>query len=143
MDSVCSGIIDSERGVCKEASSGCRYSEPLTKTLILTVFPMQLDVAQQLRQAVGTVTRFGLQEPSLTVNDAVLQGLTGSVTPLRPARGLLVSLQGAATIHERCSRCLAGVSCPISIDLQEEYIPEVDVITGAPVPLSEPSDLFR
>src|SRR3972149_11567960 len=116
MDSVCSGIIDSSAGVCKAAST-------LTKALDTLVSPniMRLHVAQQLRQPIGAVTRFDLQEPSLTVDDTVLQNLTGLATLLRTDRGLLVTLHATATIHERCSRCLADIACPINIDLQEEY----------------------
>ena len=104
---------------------------------------MQLQVAQQLRQPIGTVTRFDLQEPSLTVDDTVLQDWTGLATLLRTDRGLLVTLHATATIHERCSRCLADIDCPLNIDLQEEYIPEVDAVTGAPLRLGEQTDLFR
>jgi len=103
---------------------------------------MQLQVAQQLQQPIGTVTRFDLQEPSLTVDDTVLQDLTGSAILLRTDRGLLVTLHATAMIHERCSRCLVDIDCPLNIDLQEEYIPVVDAVTGAPVRLGEQSDLF-
>ena len=94
---------------------------------------MQLDVAQQLRQAVGTVTTFDLQEPFLTVDDADLHSLTGSAILLRTDRGLLVSVHVAAAVHQTCSRCLAETNCPITIDFQEEYIPVIDAVTGARV----------
>src|SRR3989304_4334320 len=113
MDSVCSGIIDSRQGVCKKAVFSHRCSGSLTKTLILSVSLMQLQVAQQLRQPIGTVTRFDLQEPSLTVDDTVLQDLTGSAILLRTDRGLLVTLHATAIIRERCSRCLTDVVCPL------------------------------
>ncbi len=104
---------------------------------------MLIPVAQLLQQGVGTVTTIDLQEPSLTVEDTILRDLTGVATLLRTNRGLLVSLHMEATVHERCSRCLIEVSWPVNIDLQEEYIPMIDALTGARVRLDEPGDLFR
>ncbi len=104
---------------------------------------MQLHVAQQLNQAVGAVTTFDLQEPSLTTDDTVMQDLAGSVKLLRTDRGLLVSVHARATVHEKCSRCLTDISCPITIDFEEEYIPVVDITTGARVRLSASEDVFR
>lgn len=104
---------------------------------------MRLHVAQQLRQAVGTVLTLDLHEDSVAVDDALLRGLTGSATLLRTDRGLLVSLRATATVDERCSRCLADASCSINIDFEEEYMPVIDAATGAPVRLPEPGDLFR
>ena len=104
---------------------------------------MHLHVAQQLRQAVGTVTTFDLQEPFLTVDDADLHSLTGSAILLRTDRGLLVSVHAAATVHDSCCRCLVEAACPVSIDFAEEYVPVVDAVTGAAVHLLGPEDVFR
>ncbi len=104
---------------------------------------MQLPVAQQLRQAVGTVTTFDLTEISVVVDDYVLRGLVGSVTLLRTDRGLLVSFHATATVDEKCSRCLVDASCQMGIDFEEEYVPVIDPVTGAPVRLREPGDVFR
>lgn len=104
---------------------------------------MRLPVAQQLRQALGTVTTFDLREGSVAVDDTLLHSLTGSATLLRTDRGLLVSIHASATVDEKCSRCLADASCSIEIDFEEEYIPVIDTVTGAPVRLPESGDLFR
>ncbi|MEE8369859.1 MAG: DUF177 domain-containing protein [Dehalococcoidia bacterium] len=104
---------------------------------------MQIPVAQQLQQATGTVARFDIEEPSLTVGGVVLRDLTGSATLIRTNRGLLVSLKVQATVHSECARCLRKISSPISIDSQEEYIPMIDAVTGARVHLDEPDDVFR
>lgn len=104
---------------------------------------MRLHVAQQLRQAVGTVTALDLRDASVAVDDAVLHSLTGSATLLRTDRGLLVSLHATATVDERCSRCLAKASCSIAINFEEEYVPVIDAATEAPVRLHESDDVFR
>jgi len=104
---------------------------------------MSLYVAPQLRQPVGTVTTLDLDEPSLAVDEVILRGLRGTATLLRTDRGLLAALHAVATLHERCSRCLAEIDCPIAIDFEEEYVPVADIFTGAPVRLGESSDLFR
>jgi uncharacterized protein len=104
---------------------------------------MQIPVAQQLQQAIGTVARFDIEEPALTVDGVVLRNLIGSATLIRTNRGLLVSLNVQATVHNECARCLRKISSPISIDSQEEYIPVIDAVTGERVRLDEPDDLFR
>ena len=104
---------------------------------------MQLNVGQQLRQPVGAVTVVDLEEPLLSFDDTELRALAGSATLLRSDRGLLVTVHAKATVHERCSRCLGDASCPVDIDFEEEYVPIVDVISGAAVHLSEEDDVFR
>jgi len=104
---------------------------------------MRLNVGPQLRQPVGAVIVVDLEEPLLSFDDTELRGLTGSATILRSDRGLLVAVHLNAQVHEKCSRCLGDTSCPVAIDFEEEYVPVIDAVSGAPVHLSEEDDVFR
>ncbi|HEU4758667.1 MAG TPA: DUF177 domain-containing protein [Dehalococcoidia bacterium] len=104
---------------------------------------MRLHVAPLLKQAIGSVSAFDFEEPSLSLDDTALRRLAGTASLLRTDRGLLVTAHFTASLESRCSRCLADVSVPISIDFQEEYIPVVDIMTGARVHLPESEDVFR
>ncbi len=104
---------------------------------------MQIPVAQQMQQPIGSVARFDIEEPAFTMDGVALHHLTGSATLIRTNRGLLVSLNMQATIHTECARCLRKVSSLINIDSQEEYIPMIDVVSGERVRLDEPGDVFR
>ena len=104
---------------------------------------MRLHVAPQLRQPLGSVSAFEIDEAALPLDDTVARSLTGTVTLLRTDRGLLVTVRVTADIEERCARCLTGLSCPISVDFQEEYLPVVDIMTGARLHLGESEDAFQ
>ncbi len=104
---------------------------------------MRLHVAPLLKQPLGAVSSFDFDEPSLSLDDTVLRRLAGSASLLRTDRGLLVTVHVTAVLEDRCSRCLTDVSLPISIDFQEEYVPLVDIMTGARLYLSESEDAFR
>ncbi len=104
---------------------------------------MQLNVLRELRQRVGSVATYDIEERLLRLNDIQLGALTGTLTLLRTDQGLLASMIATATIQERCARCLAETACTVKIDFEEEYIPVVDAATGARIRISEAEDQFR
>ena len=104
---------------------------------------MRLHVAPLLGQPLGSVSSFDFEEPALLVDDTTLRALAGSASLLRTDRGLLVTVHVTAALEDRCSRCLADVSLPVTVDFQEEFVPVVDIMTGARVHLSESEDAFR
>ena len=105
---------------------------------------MRLHVAQELRQPVGTQVSFDLREGNVFLDDdAILSDLSGTVTLLRTDCGLLVSVRATCSVRETCSRCLAEVHCPLTINFQEEYLPAADPTTGAPLHLTDTDDSFR
>ena len=103
---------------------------------------MQLNVLRELRQRIGNVTTYEIQEHSLQLSDTQLQGLTGSLTLLRTDVGLLVSIAATATIHENCVRCLKESDCPLDLDFEEEYIPVIDATTGERLHCNDSEDQF-
>jgi len=62
---------------------------------------------------------------------------------LRTDRGLLVTASLLVTVQQVCSRCLEGLISTERVEFQEEYVPTVDVITGAFLPPPEDPDTFR
>jgi len=92
---------------------------------------MQLNVLRELRERVGSVSVYDIQEQLVRLDDVELQGVTGALTLLRTDMGLLASFAAGSTIQENCSRCLRQVHCALDITFEEEYIPVVDAETGA------------
>jgi uncharacterized protein len=92
---------------------------------------VQINVLTELRQPLGSVSVFDIQESSATLGETQLDGLTGTLKLLRTDRGLLASLHAQATLQESCSRCLKDVPQAIDVDFEEEYMPVVDAETGA------------
>jgi uncharacterized protein len=104
---------------------------------------MQFVVGQQLREAVGSVTRYEIRESiPLPQGEDSLSELTGSVDLMRTDKGILVSVVLHCTIAARCSRCLSDISYPLTLAFDEEYLPTVDASTGEPLPLPADPDAF-
>ncbi|MBI1885524.1 MAG: DUF177 domain-containing protein [Chloroflexi bacterium] len=101
-------------------------------------------MSQELRQPVGTQVHYDVQEPSLFLDDDVtLVDLNGTVELLRTDMGLLATVTVACATRQQCSRCLAEIQHPLRLSFQEEYLPTLDVLTGAPMSLPDGTDNFR
>jgi uncharacterized protein len=63
--------------------------------------------------------------------------LSGHVQLMRTQRSIFVRGHLETEVVVECSRCLAAATVPIAFDIQEEFFPQVDVLTGHAVPLPE------
>ena len=50
---------------------------------------------------------------------------------MRTDRGILAKGTLHTEIEATCSRCLSSFSCPLALNIEEEYFPTVDVVSGA------------
>ena len=103
---------------------------------------MQLNVLQELRYNLGSVTTYDVTEPSVRLEDSELTDVSGTLTLLRTDRGLLATLKVEASASERCARCLVKAVCPVDMEFEEEFIAAVDPNTGARVRLSQDEEAF-
>lgn len=96
---------------------------------------MQFNVAQLLRQPTGATRHYDISEDSeIHDPDLVLLGfIQGSVDLLRTGRGILVKTHLVQHVRVQCVRCLADMDVPITIDLEEEFFPTIDLKTGNPI----------
>lgn len=106
---------------------------------------MLFNVLRELRQTIGSVNEYELQEAEVRAGDLSFRDVDGLVRFLRTDRGLLARVHATATIDEECSRCLKPVATPVTVDFEEEYVPLVDADTGSPMHIdeSEEEDTFR
>ena len=105
---------------------------------------MQLNVLQELRHNLGSVTTYDVTEPSVPIDGSTkLNGLSGTLTLLRTDRGLLATIKMTASESERCARCLIETDCSVQMEFEEEFIAVVDPNTGARVHLSKDEEAFR
>lgn len=105
---------------------------------------MQLNVLSELRQPLGYVSEYELDEPVLRAgDDYLLQDVRGKLTLMRTDRGLLVTMEARGNLQERCSRCLVDVVCEVPMSFEEEFLPEINPVTGARVRVPAGSDVFR
>ncbi len=62
--------------------------------------------------------------------------IAGRVHLARTNRGLLVDADASTTLAEECSRCLRAVVVPVSVEIETEALPSIDLQTGSPVRLA-------
>jgi len=101
---------------------------------------MQINVSQLLKAPIGSIRNYEASG-NIDIVGSVSR-VEGEVKLIRTDRSILAR----ATIHTEvkvtCSRCLSLFSCPLALDVEEEYFPTVDVVSGASLPLPEEHGCF-
>jgi uncharacterized protein len=105
---------------------------------------MQVNVAQLLKEVVGSTRSYEVDEViDLDVAGDRSGGLVrGNVKLTRINRSIIVTGRISTAVKVSCSRCLSQCDCPLEMDIQEEFFPLTDIVTGTPVLLPEESDAF-
>jgi uncharacterized protein len=102
-------------------------------------------VARLLAEGPGASRAFPVAGVMLDMGDDLSQAdpLEGTVHVVRTNRGLLVTGRLETSLESSCSRCLKEIEVPVTIDLEEEVLPSVDLATGAPLDVSAEPDVLR
>jgi uncharacterized protein len=79
---------------------------------------MQINVAQQLKQPIGHTSLYQVSEH----NEENLP-IKGKVQLLRTNRGILVTAKLNTSVNCVCSRCLEEFDYPLTLDIEEEFLP--------------------
>ena len=96
---------------------------------------MQINVSQQLKEAIGSTRSYNVDE---TVDIANQEShVEGRFSLVRTDRGILARGTLRTEITVTCSRCLRSCPLALTLDVEEEYYPTTDVLTGAPLPLPD------
>ncbi|HEY82104.1 MAG TPA: DUF177 domain-containing protein [Dehalococcoidia bacterium] len=103
---------------------------------------MQVNVAQLLKELVGSSRTYQLGEVVDVTGEGDDQMVQGEVRLVRTRRGILVKGELRAQVELTCSRCLRPFDYPLAINFEEEYIPTVDIVSGLPLSRSEESGVF-
>lgn len=103
---------------------------------------MQMNVAQQLKAAVGAVRDYEVNEVVDITGSGHESLVQGEVTLIRTDRGILVKGELHTEIEMTCCRCLSLFKCPLNINIVEEFFPTVNIITGALTPLPDEPGCF-
>jgi len=72
-------------------------------------------------------------------DDSLVQG---EVRLMRTDQGILAKGSLHTEVEISCSRCLSLFDCPLTLDIEEEYFPTTDVMTGAALPLPDEPGSF-
>jgi uncharacterized protein len=99
---------------------------------------MQINVSQLLKEPIGSSRSYQVNVTLDVTDDGTKTKVEGEVRLMRTNRGILAQGKLDTEIKLTCSRCLSVFDCPLTLDLEEEYIPTIDVVSGAPLPSLEP-----
>ncbi len=101
---------------------------------------MQINVSQQLKEPIGSIRNYELSEiVTIVGSNSLVQGEAGL---MRTDQGILTKGTLHTEIELTCSRCLSLFSCPLTLNIEEEYFPNTDVVTGASLPLPDEPGCF-
>lgn len=103
---------------------------------------MQINVSQLLKASIGTTRDYKMSEIIDIAGDGNNHSIQGEVSLLRTHRGILARCKAKTETSLTCSRCLSSFSFPLSLDIEDEYIPVIDIVSGAPLPPPEEPDTF-
>lgn len=103
---------------------------------------MQFNVASLLKEQTGAVREYDIDD------DVLIEGerrhLQGHVRFDRTPSGVLVRADLRGSAQFECSRCLEPSTQTIDVHFDEEYIPTIDIDTGARVePAEGEEDAYR
>ncbi len=101
---------------------------------------LQINVSQQLKSAVGSIRNYSVDDMVNIIDSNRL--VQGEVGLMRTDRSILVKSTLHTDVELPCSRCLSSFSCPLTLNIEEEYFPTTDVVTGASLPLPDEPGYF-
>ena len=103
---------------------------------------MQINVAQLLRSPVGTERDYRIEGSIGAEGEAAEMVVWGGVNLLRTPRSVLAKCRLTADTELTCSRCLSLFHLTLKVNIEEEYLPTVDVVSGSYLPPPEEPGTF-
>ena len=95
----------------------------------------EFNVSQLLKSSIGTTRTYEIDERVNIGEDNPI--VRGEVTLLRTNRGILVTGKLETELAVTCSRCLEQFHEPATLQIEEEFFPTIDILTGAAVTVPE------
>lgn len=101
---------------------------------------IKINVSQQLKGPIGSIRNYTVDE-AVDITDGDIQ-VQGKMVLMRTDRGILTKGTLNTETELTCSRCLILFSCPLALNIEEEFFPTTDVITGASISLPDEPGSF-
>ena len=103
---------------------------------------MEFNVADLLKEGYGAMREYPIDDDVRI--DGVTHHLTGNVRLDRTPDGVLVRATLSGPVEATCSRCLTPITLDINVSFDEQYVPTIDVNTGARIePPAGEEDAYR
>jgi len=107
------------------------------------VHGFQFNVSQLLKETTGATRTYNIKTQAADRLDDKIEveaDITGQILLLRTGTDILVTGQLETVIKKICGRCLTEFTVPISINLEEQFFPSIDIVTGAVLPINPDAD---
>ena len=107
------------------------------------VHELQFNVSQLLKEPTGATRQYEINTVVLDkLDDGVefASPIVGSVRFLRTGADILVTGSLTGTGQKECGRCLKPFSAPLTIELEEQFYPTIDITTGSLLPAPPDAD---
>ena len=101
---------------------------------------MQINVSQLFKEPIGSTRQYEINE-TIDVSGGSHE-IQGKIKLVRTDRGILVKGTLQTVIEVTCGRCLSFFNCPLTLNIEEEYFPTTDVVSGVSLPLPEEPSYF-
>ncbi len=104
---------------------------------------MQFNVSLLMREPIGSRRQYQVDEQFSPVDGEDLAvAVQGPVSLLRTDRGILAIAEFHSVAGGECARCLRSARYPMTLQIEEEFLPRLDPITGGPLPDPDDPDAF-
>jgi uncharacterized protein len=97
---------------------------------------LEINVSQMLKGSIGTEKVVPVSG-EVDITGYGKSAVEGKVKLTRTNRSILVKGTLETSVQAECARCLERYSCPLTLNIEEEYFPITDVNTGVPLPEPE------
>jgi uncharacterized protein len=101
---------------------------------------MRINVSQLLKSPIGSTRDYEVREVVDIVGGESM--VEGKVSLVRTDRGILARAELHTEVEVTCSRCLSLFNCPLTLNIEEEYFPTIDVVSGISLSLPEEPECF-
>ena len=104
--------------------------------------PLTFNVSGLLADVPGTLRDYAVDGVEVDPGDdlRLAEPVSGTVRLTRTNRGLVVDAKLRASLVGECARCLRPLVTPVTVRIDEEVLPTIDLASGMPVPLEEDGD---
>ncbi len=103
---------------------------------------MQINVSQLLQEPIGSTREYEINAASEIIGDGNTYNVRGTCRLMKTQRSVLVKCALDAEVELTCNRCLSRFRHPLKIKFEEEYVPTVDIHSGATLPPPEEASAF-
>ncbi len=101
---------------------------------------LAINVSQLLKEPMGASRNLEVAD-NVSIMDSA-GTVTGSAELVRTDRGILVRGRLEVVIEATCCRCLEPFSCSLTIKIEEEYLPSIDITSGLKLAVADEGDSF-